>query len=219
MYKDMKILYLHGIGSGANSRTPRELRKYLPDFEIIAPQLPANPKEAVKFIRDNYALEDDIALVVGTSLGGFYALTLPMVKKLIINPAMFADIDVSKSLGMGVQNFLSKREDGASTYIIDEEFIRELEVIRKRIYETDILRPDRIEHNLINETYGLFGINDKVVSHYNDFCELFLPEHAYTFQGEHRLSVDEIRDELVPIIKRILDEPPIPYFFLMSEME
>ena len=82
----MKILYLHGIGSGANSRTPRELRKYFPDIEIIAPELPARPKDAVKYLSDNYALEDEIDLVIGTSLGGFYALTLPMVKKLLINP-------------------------------------------------------------------------------------------------------------------------------------
>ena len=66
----MKILYLHGIGSGADSRTPRELRNLFPNIEIIAPELPSRPKEAVAFIMENYAFDDDIELVIGTSLGG-----------------------------------------------------------------------------------------------------------------------------------------------------
>ena len=215
----MKILYLHGIGSGANSRTARELRKFFLDIEIIAPELPARPKDAVKFLSDHYALEDEIDLVIGTSLGGFYALTLPMVKKLLINPALYADEDIRKALGLGSQRFLCERSDGETEYIIDEEFVSELTEIKRKIYEKDILRPDRIDHNLVNETYALFGRKDGVVGHYDDFCEVFSKENAYTFSGEHRLTIEEIETVLVPLVKKVLAEPPIPYVYVFSEME
>lgn len=215
----MKLLYLHGIGSGANSRTPRELRKYFPDIEIIAPELPSRPKEAVRFIKDNYAFDDDIELVIGTSLGGFYALNLVMVKKILVNPAMYADVDISNTLGYGKQEFLCERSNGEQEYCIDESFINELTEIRRRIYERDILRPDRIDHNLINETYALFGKSDGVVGHYDDFCEVFNKEHAFSFSGEHRLTPDEIKDELVPLIKKVLAEPPLPFCCVFSEFD
>ena len=215
----MKILYLHGIGSGADSRTPRELRKIFRNIEIIAPELPSRPKEAVEYIKENYAFDDDIELVIGTSLGGFYALTLPMVKKILVNPALFADEDIFKALGYGNQKFLCERSDGELEYCIDEDFINELSQIRRRVYEKDILRPDRIEHNLINETYALFGMDDAVVGHYDDFCKMFIKENAFLFPGEHRLTPEEIRDELAPLIKKVLDEPPLPFCYVMSELD
>lgn len=214
----MKILYLHGIGSGGNSRTPRELRKYLPEVEILAPELPERPEKAIQFIQDNYALDEEIDLVIGTSLGGFYALTLPMVKKLVINPAMFADEDISKAIGLGTQQFLSERLDGAKEYVIDEKFIEELRTIRNGIYQKDILRPDVIDHNLINETYALFGTQDDVVRHFKDFCEVFNKDQAFTFFGGHRLEIEEIRGVLVPLVKRVLREPAKPYCFVLSEI-
>lgn len=215
----MKILYLHGIGSGADSRTQRELRNLFPNIEIIAPELPSRPKEAVAFIKENYAFDDDIELVIGTSLGGFYALTLTMVKKVLINPAMFADEDILKALGYGNHDFLCERSDGKQEYCIDEEYINELSQIRRKVYEKDVLRPDRIEHNLINETYALFGMNDAVVAHYDDFCKIFLKEHAFLFPGEHRLTPEEIRDVLAPLIKNVLDVPSLPFCYVMSELD
>ena len=82
-----------------------------------------------------------------------------------------------------------------------------------------MLRPDRIEHNLINETYALFGMNDAVVAHYDDFCKIFLKEHAFLFPGEHRLTPEEIRDVLAPLIKNVLDVPSLPFCYVMSELD
>lgn len=213
----MKILYLHGIGSGADSRTPMELRKHFPEIEIIAPELPARPMEAYKYIQSNFALNEDIDLVIGTSLGGFYALTLPMVKKLLVNPAMFADTDISNGIGLGKQPFFCVRNNGETEYEIDEEFINELAEIRKKIYESDILRSDRIDHNLINETYALFGDRDELLHHYDDFCDMFLKEHAYRCEAEHRLSTEEIHEILAPLVKTVIEEPTAPFFCVMDE--
>lgn len=214
----MKILYLHGIGSGADSRTPRELRKDFPDAEIFAPELPVSPKAAYEYI---CSLNEDYDLVIGTSLGGFYTLTaFPMTRKLLINPALFADTDIEKGIGYGKQPFFCERSNGATEYEIDEKYIAELKCLRDKIYrERDILFPDRLEHNLLNETYALFGMNDALLHHYDDFCTIFLKEHAYTCGAQHRLSTDEIHCILTPLIKRILAEPPIPFCVIMDDLD
>ena len=54
----MKILYLHGIGSGAESRTPTELRKIFTEAEILAPELPVRPKAIVELLKDKYWNDD-----------------------------------------------------------------------------------------------------------------------------------------------------------------
>ena len=60
-------IILHGIGSGADSRTPRELRNDFPSDKIYAPELPVHPKDAYYYI---CCMNDDYDLVIGTSLGG-----------------------------------------------------------------------------------------------------------------------------------------------------
>ena len=57
---------------------------------------------------------------------------------------------------------------------IDAKYIAELKWLREKIYqERDKLYPDRLEHNLLNETYALFGLNDTLLHHYDDFCYIF----------------------------------------------
>ena len=215
----MKILYLHGIGSGAESRTPRTLRKLLPDAVILAPELPIRPSEAYGFIHENYYMNDDFDLVIGTSLGGFYAQTLHVVKKILVNPAMFADEDIPKGIGMGKQDFLCNRSDGAKEYVIDDEFIAELAEIRKKIYNNkDMWHPGKMEVNECNGTYALFGTKDSTISHYDDFCRLYIPDHAVLFDGGHRLEENEIETVLLPLIKRVEDED-FPLVFVMDSFD
>ena len=49
-----------------------------------------------------------------------------------------------------------------------------------------------------------------------DFCRLYLPERAFRFPGGHRLNPEEIRDSLVPVIKRALSEDS-PLCFIFDE--
>jgi len=41
------IIYLHGYGSSGLSNTVSYLRKQMPDCEVIAPDIPVDPKEAL----------------------------------------------------------------------------------------------------------------------------------------------------------------------------
>lgn len=215
----MKILYLHGIGSGADSRTPKTLRELLPDAEIIAPELPIRPKEAYKFLKDNYWF-GDFDLVIGTSLGGFYAQTFPLQKKILVNPAMYADRDIAEAIGYGTHEFLCERSDWAKEYVIDEAFITELSEIRKEIYGgKDIIYPEKLDVNECNFTYALFGDNDELLSHYDDFCRWYLTEHVYRFSGGHRLEPADIKNELVPLIKKLMKKNGAPETFILDSFD
>lgn len=198
----MKILYLHGIGSGAESRTPTELRKDFPEAEILAPELPVSPKDIVELLKDKYWYDDEIDLVLGTSLGGFFALTFPSTKRILVNPAMFADEDIEKGIGYGSQPFFCERSDGAKEYIIDEGYISELKNIRNSIYN-GLLTANK-EHYLSN-TYAIFGDKDELLDHFDDFKELFDADKAKMISGEHRLSTEEIHTVLTPMIKQVMD--------------
>ena len=68
----MKLIYFHGFGSSAASGTIRTLRERLPDFEVIAPDIPVDPAEALPFLRELCEKEQP-NVVVGTSMGGMYA--------------------------------------------------------------------------------------------------------------------------------------------------
>ena len=45
------IIYLHGFGSSGQSGTVGHLRKKLPQYNVLAPDIPVNPKEALPFLK------------------------------------------------------------------------------------------------------------------------------------------------------------------------
>ena len=87
------ILYLHGFGRSGNAFKARLLRHFFPDVEIVSPDLPAAPQESVSHVS---SILDKIAgiqpvLLVGSSLGGFFAQHLSCEKKIpaiLLNPAV-----------------------------------------------------------------------------------------------------------------------------------
>lgn len=88
----MKILYIHGYCSTGQSGTSDCLRKLLPDHEIISPDVPVDPLEAMAFLKQLY-IDECLQIIIGTSLGGFYAHQLRNHATCVcVNPA-FAFID------------------------------------------------------------------------------------------------------------------------------
>ena len=66
----MKILYIHGLGSGKYSSTPQRLREVLPQTEVLSPEIPLDPREAMAFLKERFLQDTSINLVMGSSLGG-----------------------------------------------------------------------------------------------------------------------------------------------------
>nr|MBQ6241852.1 macro domain-containing protein [Lachnospiraceae bacterium] len=202
----MKILYIHGLGSGKNSETPKRLRNALPEAEVLSPEIPIDPAEAMRFLEQNFLNDTSIDLVVGSSLGGFYSLLLKHHKKLLANPALLADEDIKRGIGLGVQEFLSERENGAKTYVIDQAFIRGLAAIRAKIFDSDPLRPGAPAPEQVKNTWAIFARSDELLAHYDDFCRLFRPDHAFRMEGEHRVSAANMQEDIVPLIRKIMED-------------
>jgi len=83
------ILYLHGFGSCGDSTKTRLLKSYFGTKNVCSPDLPIPPDEAVAFI-DSVISEKGIDLLVGSSLGGFYASFFCErygIKTVLINPS------------------------------------------------------------------------------------------------------------------------------------
>lgn len=95
-------IYLHGYGSNGNTDTAKGLRVLLADScKLISPTYDwSKPHEAVVQLADLYrAHVADRPVLVGTSLGGFYANYLARVldaPAVIVNPALYPSTSLSK---------------------------------------------------------------------------------------------------------------------------
>lgn len=88
---NMTTLYIHGFASTGASSTAAKLREILgPDESVLAPTLTHRPAADLETLADIVRTEN-VTVVVGSSLGGFYALAiaqkfgLPVV---LINPSL-----------------------------------------------------------------------------------------------------------------------------------
>jgi predicted esterase YcpF (UPF0227 family) len=95
------ILYLHGFGSCGNSTKTKLLKEYFGEKEVLSPDLPINPVDAIHFIK-KYIIEHDIDLLIGSSLGGFYAsyfVELLEMRAVLINPSTQPFITLAPYVG------------------------------------------------------------------------------------------------------------------------
>ena len=95
------ILYLHGFASCGNSTKTALLKTYFGKQEVLAPNLPIDPVEAVRFIK-KILIEKEVDLLIGSSLGGFYASyfsELLEMKSVLINPSTQPFITLAPFVG------------------------------------------------------------------------------------------------------------------------
>lgn len=189
-----KILYLHGLGSGANSATASKLAKHFinDNIEILAPELPIMPRDAFNFILELQKTEQP-NIVIGTSLGGFYARYLHGPFKILVNPALLPT-DIINAIGYGTYQFFSPRQSGEKSFIIDETFVDQL----KEIADS---QDGFIDDEALAETFALFGNNDTVISNYNIFKNIYREDNAKYIEAEHRLTDKNIEHDLIPLIE------------------
>lgn len=84
-----KILYIHGFSSCGEGNKSRELKKYFGEMNVISPNLPYDPHEAITFLEsllNNHCIDT----LIGSSLGGFYATYFAekyAMKAVLLNPS------------------------------------------------------------------------------------------------------------------------------------
>ncbi|RUM72112.1 MAG: hypothetical protein DSZ10_05475 [Sulfurovum sp.] len=84
-----KILYIHGFGSCGVGNKSTALRHYFGSKNVLSPDLPVSPLLAISLL-EVMIREQDVGLLIGSSLGGYYATYLAekyRIKAVLLNPS------------------------------------------------------------------------------------------------------------------------------------
>lgn len=190
----MKILFIHGLASSGAYKTADTLRILLRPCEVLAPDVPIEPDQALPMLQMLCATEQP-DLIVGLSLGAFWAQKLRGYKKICLNP----DLHVSVLLGtlLGEQPYLSPRQDGATTFVITPEICEGYRRLEAQQFEG----LDAVERNV---TVGLFADADEIVHCHDEFA-LHYPNTTHWYPGKHLPTFPELKKYLLPCAARLLE--------------
>lgn len=186
-----KVIYFHGFGSSAASGTVKTLRGLLPDFDVVAPDIPVDPVEALPFLR-GLCMNEVPDVVVGTSMGGMYAQQMRGYNRICVNPA-FEMSKKSKMLTVGTHEYFKPRKDGTTHFEITSEIICHHAEMEEHQFD-GITEADR------KQVWGMFADNDQQVNGESLFLQYY--NQVIHFSGEHRMDDKVIEDVLVPLIYR-----------------
>lgn len=185
-----KILYVHGFNSTPYSNTYNTFKKLLnPDFYELhtIDYDPKDPKTAVAEIK-KYVKENEIDIIIGSSLGGFLTLNIFGVSRIVINPCWNPAVelpligydgptDVYETMLADLRQALDDEEAG----LVSGCFAPEDELLGKKyvnIFQKYFLRLYAIPggHRVSNEAAELI-VNDILPKHEyetNDFVRKYL---------------------------------------------
>ena len=135
------ILYLHGFRSSPRSFKARVVGNKMKELgradELICPQLPASPAEAMKLallLVERYPAGE--LAIVGSSLGGYYATWLAErlgCRAVLLNPAIVPLKDLEQHVGVTTEYH------GDKPFEFKREYIDELRALKV----DKITRPER----------------------------------------------------------------------------
>ena len=187
------ILYFHGFASHGKSWKPELLRKHLAQEKIISPTLPVHPIEVVKYTEKEIIKGKKPVLLVGSSLGGFYAYYLSMIHDIpaiILNPAMRPWAQLTPYIGS------NKRSETGEEFLWKEAHIDALKSLNDKIEGTT--------RNFSNLHFFL-SIDDESLDHH--WIKEGFPDAGsirYYNNCKHRFNrFEEIISEIKKILKAI----------------
>lgn len=191
-----KILFLHGFFASGSCKPAQALKQtFAGKAEVLTPDLPLHPREALAFITELCEREHPKVLV-GNSNGSFLGQIVASrlkIPALLGNPHFEMTHFLSERIGS--HEYKSPRTDGRQHFVIDQPLIDEFAEVQK--HQWDDYRP---ETN--NRIWGLFGEND----HLAHFEPLFLQHytHAYHFPGAHTPTAEEVQEYYVPLLEELM---------------
>ena len=178
----MRILFIHGLASSGAYKLADMLRINL-KADVIAPDVPIDPDEALSLLRGLVA-DEKPDLVVGLSWGGFLALQLGYPRTAVINP----DLHISQLLRTlkSPVKYLSPRRDSATSFLLTEEICQRYEQLESAGFPAQ-------------SPIGLFATDDELVHCGPEFERLY-PGHAKQYPGKHLPTFPEVKKYLAPAL-------------------
>lgn len=186
----MKVLFIHGLASSGAYKMASSLRILLKGSEVIAPDVPIEPGEALSLL-EGICRDERPDLIVGLSLGGFWAQKLRGYRKILVNP----DFHISRLLRTmtGEREYLSPRRDGALTFTVTDALCDEY--ARLESVEFDGLASEEVAL-----TTGMFADRDEMVNCKDEF-EAYYPGRSRSYPGAHLPNYPEIKKYILPVIE------------------
>ena len=191
----MKILYVCAPGDENARKTAELIAKAMPGHDFLLPELPEFPLEIHSFLRErDTAFDPDV--IVGSRLGGFYAMLICGPTKLLIDPVMTPH--------KGPHPFL---RDG------DERTREEL----RRLH--DAYFSDWKDFETTGEVWGLFGTDRSELPDALKFKREFSLVKGRFMTDGFSLAPDEeqIKSAIVPAIERVFADEIVALSF--SDMD
>ena len=172
-----KILFLHGFYASGQCVPAVALREaFAGRADVLTPDLPMHPQDALRFIRELIGREKP-DLLVGNSCGAFYA---QMIAPVVGIPALLGNphFQMSEFLKqrIGQHEYKSPRKDGKQSFVPQ---------FRDRVW-------------------GLFGEQDSLAHFKPLFLEHY--NRSFHFPGGHTPTADEVRTWYVPLAEKMLIE-------------
>ena len=196
-----KILYLHGFASSGASGTVELLRKWFWERAepahravVVAPDIPLDPLEAMPAL-ERLAYDEMPDLVIGTSMGGFYAQQLHGFMRICVNPSFWLSkkYDV---LSVGKHKWLNVRKDGATEFHVTKETIAHFREMEEHQFD-GITDDDRAL------CHGLFGDEDDLAPEGLAIFREHYPGMEHVFHGGHRMNSEVVEDVLLPFVRSL----------------
>lgn len=194
----MKILFIHGLASSGAYKMASTLRILIKGSEVISPDVPIEPDEALDML-EGICRNENPDLVVGLSLGGFWAQKLRGRRKILINP----DFHISALLEsmMGVVKYLSPRADGAEYFSITQGICDGYRKLEEGQFKD--VGPEEAAL-----TTGIFADRDEMVDCRPEF-ELHYPGRSHVYPGTHLPDYPHTKRYILPVILNEIPEQHI----------
>lgn len=187
------IVYFHGLSSSGNSGTGKTFRKLFPKENIMTPDIPVNPNEAIPFLKKLVSeLDPSNTIIIGTSMGGMYAQQMTGFKRIIVNPAFHVSNTLKNHIGQKLP-FFYPREDGKTEFDVTERLVKNFEDMEANQFDNAI-DPENV--------IALFGTSDTTVNCKDEYLKFY--NNFIDFDGKHRLTNENIEEIIVPLIKEKL---------------
>lgn len=199
---NLSILYLHGFASSGNSGTAKEIQECLPNCKVISPDMPIHPSEALELIH-KIVDEQEIDLVIGTSMGGYFAAQISGKLKILVNPSFHVSRMMKSRLGDNYEMtipYFKTREDGATEFVLTKEIANWYFALERNIGKSAAW-----SNRSKIETLGVFGTDDDVVDCREEYLSMY--DNIRFFKGGHRLDKEAVEEVIIPsILQMVINE-------------
>lgn len=204
-----KILYIYGYGSSPESSTCKWLKDNLPNTKVYCYKYEqADPENSIPYLC-SLVEELDIDIVIGSSLGGWYAMHVASICSLpsiLINP-------VTDSTLEQVIDYVSNHDSHTVQKLVN--YSKEHPLFETNEHWTGY-RWDNAENGYYSVL--IWSDNDEVIINSNDIStelkENFLTK-CIVRNGKHQLTNEEKEKYIIPYYNKLVNEiiPKVNNFY------